>query len=169
MSENFEIAFKHILEVEGGFVNDSSDHGGPTNFGITHKTLSDFLGHSVTEEDVRSIDISVVKQIYKKNYWDRLRLDFVNYAPLAFFMFDQAVNRGTRKVAEQIQEQLKVQVDGIIGPKTLQAINDLQNPHGLLLSFLKASQNSYIRIVQADPTQIKYLKAWIGRTHKFLT
>ena len=102
---NFDDALKDLLSIENGFVNNSADHGGPTNFGITQNTLANFLGHPVTIEDIQNLDISIVKEIYQKNYWDRLDLDQINDPKLASFIFDQAVNRGQRKVAEQIQTQ----------------------------------------------------------------
>lgn len=165
---SFEIAFDDVMKTEGGFVHDSSDHGGPTNFGITLATFSDFLGHVATEEDLKNIDTETVKKIYKQNYWDRLKLDQVKYIDLAHLIFDQAVNRGTRRVAEQLQKILNLKQDGIIGPITLSEIN-LHEPRELLISFLIMSQNSYIKIVESDPTQLRFLSGWIKRTQKFLT
>lgn len=164
---SFEEALQDVLKVEGGYVDNPMDHGGPTNFGITIGTLSDFLGHSVIKEEVQNLDMDTVRKIYKQNYWDRLSLDQVVYKDVAAFLFDQAVNRGTRKVSEQIQHLVGVPADGIIGPQTIHAIN-LQEPRKLLLNIIKVSQNTYTGIVAANPNQVTFLGGWIKRTHKFL-
>lgn len=164
---SFELAVQDIIKTEGGFVNDPLDNGGATNYGITIGTLSNYLGRQATLEEIKNISLDTVKMIYKSNYWDRLKLDQIRDSKLAHILFDQAVNRGTRKVAEQIQKLVSVHPDGIIGPLTINVINTV-DPRRLLLQFLMESQNSYVSIVNANPNQLKFLSGWIKRTHKFL-
>lgn len=164
---SFQVALEQVLKNEGGYVDHPLDKGGPTNYGITQKTLSDFLGREATKEEIESLTLDVVAKIYKTNYWDRLRLSEINDMQLAHILFDQAVNRGTRKVAEQIQKSVGVKVDGIIGPITIKAINDRLSDN-LLIDFVKQSQLSYISIVESNPSQIVFLKGWIKRTHEYL-
>jgi lysozyme family protein len=164
---SFESAISEVLLAEGGYVDHPDDRGGPTNYGITQKTLSDFLGREATKEEVRSMTIDTVRQIYKSNYWDRLKLSFVIDSRLSNVIFDQAVNRGTRRVAEQIQKIVGVKQDGIIGPLTLKAINNMDSKK-MLLNFIKQSQDAYVSIVTHNPSQLVFLSGWIKRTHKFL-
>lgn len=164
---SFQVALEQVLKNEGGYVDHPLDKGGPTNYGITQKTLSDFLGREATKEEIESLTLDVVAKIYKSNYWDRLKLSEINDMQLAHILFDQAVNRGTRKVAEQIQKCVGVKVDGIIGPITIKAINDKLSDK-LLIDFVKQSQLSYISIVESNPSQIVFLKGWIKRTHEYL-
>lgn len=163
----FEAAFRKLLETEGGYVDDSSDHGGKTNYGVTIATLSDYLGRPATPDEIKNIDLETVKKIYKQNYWDRLHLSEINNVNVAYAFFDQSVNRGTRRVAELIQKLVGVPIDGIIGPLTIKSIN-LMNPRVLVLNFVKESQNAYALIVSHDPTQAKFLNGWMARTHKLL-
>lgn len=164
---SFESAFSKVLLVEGGFVDHPDDKGGPTNLGITIKTLSDFLGRDATVEEVRSLDVDTVRKIYKQNYWDRLKLSHIIDSKFADIIFDQAVNRGTRRVAEQIQRIVEVKQDGVIGPITLKAINNME-PKKLLISFIKSTQDAYVSIVANNPSQAVFLSGWIKRTHHFL-
>lgn len=164
---SFDTALAEVLKTEAGFTDDSVDHGGATNYGITAKTLSDFLGREVSADDVRNLDMETVRKIYRQNYWDRLALDGVNSPAVAYFLFDQAVNRGCRRVAEEIQSLVGAKTDGVLGPKSLAAIN-AREPRRLLVDLIKSAQISYAKICRADPDQSKFIVGWIGRTHKFL-
>ncbi len=170
MSKNnlfFDVAFVKIIKTEGGYVNHHADHGGPTNYGITQETLSEYLGHPATIDEVKDLTLGTAKAIYKANYWDRLSLSEVDNLNLCLAFFDQAVNRGARRVAEQIQKLVNVKMDSVIGPVTIKAIN-AENPKKLLLNFVKDIQKSYIRIVKNDPSQIVFLEGWMNRTHALL-
>lgn len=164
---SFDKALEEVLKNEGGYVDHPSDRGGKTNRGITQKTLSDFLGRDATDEEIQNIPMETVRQIYRQNYWDRLSLSKIKDPILACVLFDQAVNRGTRKVAEQIQAAVGVQVDGVIGPITLRAINE-RDSMKFLVEFVKRAQLSYCDIVVSNPSQVVFLKGWIKRTHGYL-
>lgn len=164
---SFETALAEVLINEGGYVDHPDDRGGPTNYGITIKTLSDFLGREATKEEVQNLSMDTVRQIYKQNYWDRLRLSYFIDSKFAEIVFDQAVNRGTRRVAEDLQKLAGVKVDGIIGPVTLKALNAMDSKK-TLISFVKQAQNAYVSIVTHNPSQLVFLSGWIKRTHKFL-
>ena len=51
---------QEILKAEGGFVNDSDYPGGPTNYGVTLKTLRR-LGHDFNQDG--RVDIADLKQL----------------------------------------------------------------------------------------------------------
>jgi len=163
----FEKALQFVLQNEGGFVNHLNDRGGATNMGITIHTLSDYLGRQATIEEVQNLSLKTVFDIYKKNYWDILRLDRVQHQNLAMALFDQAVNRGTGRVARQIQSIVKVKADGIIGPISLKAINT-SDPKKTLIEFIKETQNSYLSIVRNDSSQVIFLQGWMRRSHKLM-
>ena len=62
--EFFEIV-NHTLEEEGGYVNDSTDKGGETNFGISKRAYPDVDIFNLKEDE--AIDI------YWDDYWVRGR------------------------------------------------------------------------------------------------
>lgn len=121
MKDNFEQSLAYVLKEEGGYVNDSRDPGGRTNFGVTQKTWEDWVGHPVTEDDMRNLSIQDVTPLYRKNYWDKINGDSL---PLGvdYATFDMAVNSGVNRAAKTLQSVLGVTpIDGQIGPATLAA------------------------------------------------
>jgi len=160
---NYYYAFDRLMAKEGGYVNHPMDKGGPTNYGITLKSWEEYKGRKMKPEDIQAITFEDAQQFYRDEYWDKLRLDFVDYDPLAYALFDQAVNRGLGIVAREIQEIVGVKKDGIIGAKSLTAINS-KDGKKLLFHFVINAQEYYVRIVQRSPTQAVFLLGWIRRT-----
>ena len=61
----FEECLKRILKHEGGFVNDPLDSGGMTNLGVTKRVWEEFVGHPVSEADIRALTPEKVGKLYK--------------------------------------------------------------------------------------------------------
>ena len=129
MSEALEIALRHILKVEGDFVDHPADPGGATRFGITHQTLADYIGaprSQVTVDQVRNLDWQTAREIYRKKYWNLIEGDALPPA-LAILVMDVAVNSGVRAAIKNLQMALQTQdrsisVDGALGPQTRNAV-----------------------------------------------
>jgi lysozyme family protein len=109
-----------VLSHEGGFVEHSSDPGGATNFGITHRTLSRARGHPVSVDDVRCLSREEAASIYRRFYWDIVRADELP-SGLDLLVFDFAVHSGPARAVQMLQSLLSVTADGLIGPQTLSA------------------------------------------------
>jgi lysozyme family protein len=75
----------------------------------------------VDEVFMRKLTPEVVKPFYKAMYWDKIKGDQlpngVDYAA-----YDLAVNSGVGRAAKYLQEIAGVVADGVIGPKSLEAI-----------------------------------------------
>lgn len=125
MSDAFEKALAHVLRHEGGYVDHPDDPGGATNFGITLATLQGWRGLSVTKADVRALTRGEAGAIYKARYWVQCRCGELP-EPVAFIVFDAAVNHGASRAARLLQEALGVGADGRIGPVTLAAANSAE-------------------------------------------
>ena len=121
MKENWDDCFAMVIKSEGGFVNHPKDPGGMTNLGVTRSAWEAFINRKVTEDEMRALTPEAVKPFYKALYWDRLKGDVlpdgVDYAA-----YDFAVNSGPHRAAQYLQEIAGVAVDGMIGPKSLEAI-----------------------------------------------
>jgi len=121
VKDNFEKCFQLVLEHEGGFVNNPKDPGGPTNLGVTQRNWEVYLNRSVTETEMRALTPDNVKSFYKELYWDRIKGDQLP-AGIDYAAFDLAVNSGVYKAARYLQQIAGVADDGIIGPKSMEAI-----------------------------------------------
>jgi len=113
---NFDRAFTELLGNEGGYSNDPNDPGGETNWGITVVVAREngYIG------PMKDMDQSVAKAIYAKKYW-LAAFDQLPY-PIAFQVFDAAVNSGVGQAVRWLQRSISVADDGKLGPITLQAI-----------------------------------------------
>lgn len=120
----FNDALKVILQHEGGYVNHPKDPGGMTNLGVTKRVYEEWVGHTVNESVMRSLKPANVAPIYKKNYWDKVKCSKLP-SGLDLCVFDSAVNSGPTRAAKWLQHTVGAKEDGVIGPKTLAAINTL--------------------------------------------
>ena len=154
--EFFEIV-NHTLEEEGGYVNDPTDKGGETNFGISKRAYPDVDIFNLTEDD--AIDI------YWEDYWVRGKCDKVP-AKLQAIYFDMCVNFGIGGAIKVLQETANargadIEVDGKIGPNTIKAIEKLSVERVRAFRALK-----FAKIVIANPKQMKFWYGWFRRSLK---
>lgn len=73
--ENFIDVMKQIFKHEGGYVDHPKDPGGATNMGITFGTLKAWRKKPITKRDVQRLTKSEAMDIYRANYWDKLKCD----------------------------------------------------------------------------------------------
>lgn len=63
MNEKVDKMIDDIIRREGEYVDHPNDRGGPTKYGITQKTLSQYLGYAAVKSDVQNLDIEVARAI----------------------------------------------------------------------------------------------------------
>lgn len=148
-SDRYTAAVRDVLSTEGGFVDDPTDRGGTTNFGISLRFLkaegafdrdgdgaADFdldMDGDIDGHDVRLLTRGDAVFIYLVCFWQPYECE--SFArPIGEMLFDQAVNGGglaARKILQRAVNQCLVQagssrralaIDGRIGPATRQAI-----------------------------------------------
>ena len=138
-SEFFTKALSRVLVYEGGKVDDPEDPGGRTNKGITQATFNAFLrSHDAATRDVYGITDAEVSTIYKGEYWDRVRGDELPVG-VDLCVFDAAVNSGVGRSIKWLQQSLgdhyAGQIDGVLGNKTVQAVEDFGDSDALIEEF----------------------------------
>jgi len=157
----FEECLARVLKHEGGYVNDPLDSGGRTNLGVTQRVWEEFVGHPVSEADMRALTPQKVAPMYKIKYWNP---SYCAVLPkgLDYVVFDFAVNAGTGRSVKTLQQAIGCVADGVIGPKTITAINGA-NPKDLIAKFSDARADFYQGIVARKPDQARFIKGWLNR------
>ena len=158
----FEKFLNYIFEVEGGYTNDENDRGGATNFGITEEEAREF-GYT---GDMRNLTKDFAKNIYLKKYYLGNKLDKILNDRVALSIFDWAVNSGGRgiKKAQIVANKFgaNLVIDGIVGNKTLEAINNI-NPEAFLKEYHEMQRTFYKNLAARDDLQEGFLKGWLNR------
>lgn len=119
---DFEKAFNKIIANEGGYVNDKDDKGGETFMGITRKNHPNLAIWDIIDEYIdvngntygllkyiknNNKAMNSVKNIYKKQYWDKLLLDKIRSQSIANELFDDCVNRGVNATLKLVRKLYK--------------------------------------------------------------
>ena len=74
-SPAFRNALAFVLSAERGYVNDPTDRGGETNFGISDKRdgvadgMTDVNGDGKPDTRIRDLTVEQAGQIYFRDYW----------------------------------------------------------------------------------------------------
>ncbi len=167
---SFERALLHIFKVEGGYVDRPEDKGGPTNFGITQKTLAAFRKNTVGPDDVRNLTATEAGRIYRQEYWDANALFLIDNPRVQYLLFDQIVSRGGRSAILIMQRVLNsypfnagLKYDGILGTATAQTVNCVDDELELSIRFIRECQRAYLKQAHL-PGQAVFLEGWLNRT-----
>jgi lysozyme family protein len=127
---NFDEAFHHLLGHEGAYSNHPNDPGGETMWGVT-KAVARADGYV---GEMKDFPVEAAKSIYREKYWDAVQAEKLP-PKIRYAVFDAAVNSGPSTSIKWLQESVGATPDGVLGPKTLAAINEL-NPEGILRRML---------------------------------
>ena len=116
---NFLKAFNKIIDNEGGYVNDKDDKGGETFMGITRKNHPNIYIWEVIDRYIDMYNstygllkyvknnekaMDSIREVYKKQYWDKLYLDEIHSQKIANELFDDCVNRGVSATTKLIKK-----------------------------------------------------------------
>ena len=164
--DRFEKIFDYLLRVEGGYSNDKHDKGGKTKYGITEEEAREF-GY---KGDMQDLTMDFAKNIYLKKYYLGNKLDKVANDKVALSICDWAVNSGKNgiKNAQIAINQLtnaNLDIDGIIGNKTLEALN-VADPEKFLEVYHNLQRIYYRSKVADDKAQERFLTGWLNRVQR---
>jgi len=159
-----------IRKWEGGYSSDPTDLGnngtGCTNSGITLTTFRKYYGSKMTCKNLRMMATSQWNYIFKKGYWDKWKADEIESQSIANLLVDWYWNSGTYGI-KYPQEILGVVADGIVGKKTIGAINGYKDKKELFTKLWERRKKHYEDIVKRNPSQKKFMKGWMNRLNSF--
>jgi lysozyme family protein len=150
---NFDTAFEKLLGHEGGFSDHAADPGGKTRYGITEAVARE-VGY---RGDMRELPLDLAKRIYMERYWRPVRADELP-AGVRYAVFDAAVNSGPGQAVKWLQRAAGVADDGVLGPKTLAAVNALNSDS--LRSKILAQR---LRFMSSLPNWPAFSRGWSRR------
>lgn len=164
------------LVHEGGYVNDPDDRGGETYRGISRRSNPKWRGWELLEryQPLRRGDVindPGLKEALREIYWDKYfianKFDQFNDDCKALVCFDFAVNGGYK--VSTLQRVLNcpafgnnLVVDGVVGPKTIAAINAAR-PLDFCNAVLDIRKAHFDRLVEQTPAYEKFSDGWNNR------
>ena len=150
----FEKAIKIILKYEGGYVWNPDDPGGETKYGISKRQYPNL--------DIKNLTKKQAKEIYRKDYWNKINGGDINDDDIALQIFDFAVNSGVKRAVKVIQKICWVKEDGVLGNNTLHNINQADALSILYLYKLRRIEY-YVKLARKKSLR-QFLYSWIKRT-----
>lgn len=149
-----------IRSWEGGYANIPGDSGGATKWGVTIGTFRNIFGKEKTVADLKAMTEEQWDYIYEKKFWDKWKASDIQNQAIANLLVDWYWGSGTYGI-KLPQKVLGVKIDGLVGPKTIAAVNNYPNQRELFVKLWKEHEAYYTRI--ATGAKKKFLKGWLNR------
>lgn len=172
-------AIRTVLGHEGWgvYTDDPADPGGATRWGISLRFLrgqgrlvGDIDGDGdVDAADIKALTRSQAVDLYGNAFWDRYDYRRFFEGDLAIKTFDLAVNMGPKAAHRCLQRALRavaieVVDDGVLGPKTLAAVNSANGK--VLIVAVRSEAAGYYRILEARrPPFKRFIEGWLNRAY----
>ncbi|MDM1514615.1 putative peptidoglycan-binding domain-containing protein, partial [Myroides odoratimimus] len=116
------------------------------------------------DKDIKLLTQSDFKYVLKR-YWDKWRADEINNQSVANILVDWYWGSGKWGIIIP-QRILGVTADGIVGAKTISALN-ATDQRKFFNDVYKAREKFLHDIVKNNPTQQRFLKGWLNRLKDF--
>lgn len=171
-----EEIINEIIKVEGGYVNDPSDRGGETMYGITVAVARKhgYVGEMKKLTKKKAYDIYYKSYVVEPGFDQVLAID----AEIAAELVDTGVNMGVSVAGKFLQQALNafndggskypdLAVDGVVGKASVSALEAFLKQRGVegrgvLLTALNSLQGArYIMLAEMKPQNERFVYGWI--------
>lgn len=181
---DLKLALPTIFLHEGRYVNNSSDPGSATNFGISLRFLMSTgdLDHDgwldgdidrdgdVDIDDIKKMSEEDAARLYELYFWNKYGYEQISSQSVATKIFDLCVNMGpigAHKCAQRAVRSVSGSIlveDGILGNKSLSSIDNLDVFQ--YLSALKSEAAGHYRNVRLKSGNEKeFINGWLNRAY----
>ena len=137
--------------------NVKGDPGGPTKYGIDSANHHDVVVQNLTFETALAV--------YFRTIWTPLRGELV-HGNVAIALCDASVNCGNLRAIEWMQAAAQVKVDGVFGPKTLLAVNQVDPV--VITNGINNARDHYYRFEVRQDLRDHFLTGWENRLHDLI-
>lgn len=170
---HFDPAMKYLASLEGGYVNDPDDKGGATKYGISMNFYKQNIDRYADESDIQALTREDAENIYREWFWYPSGVEALDSKDLANRVFALVVNAGIKPAVRVLQKAInqsgyKLDVDGVLGPKTSNAANSIDERQ-LLPDFRLAALGFYLELLGLEIGRVrrtqfdKFADGWIRR------
>lgn len=150
--ETLPVALELTFGDEGAYSNVKTDRGGPTKYGITHKTLAAHRGvPAVSAVQVQGMSREEAADIYRRSYWGQAGGDLLPPG-LDYAAFDFAVNSGPARAVKTLQRVVGVREDGQFGEQTLAAVRRYPGGVSMLIRDYCEARMKFLRSLANSKT-----------------
>jgi len=157
----FKEVLQKVLELEGGLkLHRNPTEQAETYAGIYRKAHPEWEGWRYIDKGEMP-PFELVEKFYYENFYKPF--EGIESEKIKDILFETAVNVGVKQAVKLAQRVLGVKTDGILGPKTLSALNSV-NPEEFIKDFTLARIAFYTALANKNPKRYAlYLRGWINR------
>ena len=153
-----------VLKYEGGYAG-NIDGKICTMKGVTLDTYRKYFGRQKTCKELRGISNAEWEYIFKEGFWDRWKADEINNQSIANLLVDWCWVSGIYGI-KYPQRILGVKDDGIVGDKTIAAVNNYPNRKELFDKLWNRRKKHFEDIAKTH-NRAKFLNGWLRRLSAF--
>ncbi|MBX4189706.1 hypothetical protein KW791_00190 [Candidatus Parcubacteria bacterium] len=177
----FEDVIDYVLSNEGELSENPNDSGGITKYGISLRFIRELtpeklrkygIFEPITDQTIRDLTLDQAKLIYRSEFWEASRFNEIKSKELAAYLFDMSVAHGTAQSIKLLQRAIwaiyrqrsYLNDDGVLGSKTIAAVNDIGSA---MLCVLIATRASFYRLIaEKRPKDRGFLDGWLNRCYR---
>lgn len=178
---NFDIALNRVLKFEFSGAKDilhlNKGEKGLTYAGIYQKAHPKWQGWQIIAEALKEYEnikltsevlfknkelFEMVENFYKTEFWDKIKGNQILNVDISSLIFIFAVNVGLKTAIKKAQKVVGVVADGIVGEKTLKALNEFP-PLKFITEYKNEQLKYYDAVVANDNAKAIYLNGWKNR------
>lgn len=152
-----------IDKAEGrDIVNDPNDLGRLSKYGISQRAYPDL--------DIKNLTFDQAMEVLEKDYWNKYNIGAISNQGVANIVMLITINMSPSSAATIVQKAVnryfrsdRLVIDGVMGSKTIEAINSCSDPIVFRDCLRLQECQYYYDLVHKLPGQITNLHGWIGR------